>query len=568
MSALAAELAATHEYDRGWGVNIVPLDEQIVGDVRTALLVVFAAVGLVLLLVCVNVANLLVVHLSSRRRELAVRTAMGAHPSRLVRQLVTESFVLAALGCLAGVLVAVQTVDALVALAPADLPGLDRVGIDATALAYAAALAVVTATAVSLMPALGLLGRRTAQDLRDGGTRTTDRGQRVRNVLVTAQVALALVLAVSAGLLAKSFSRLRGVEPGFDASGVLAARVNPPRDAYPDDQSRARFYDEVVGRLATVPGIRAAGATVRLPLDGLWIGTSFRLFDRPEPTPEDRPVADIRSVTPGYFRTMDIPLLDGRDFVAGDRAEAPNALVINETMARTFWPDGSPIGQEVSINLGDPRYVGRVVGVVGDVKHQGLDYVPRSMIYLAHSQFTPGSMHFVVRTDGDPTQLAGAVRRVVRDVDPALPVYGITTVGALVDRALAADRFSTTLLGAFALLALTLAAVGIYGVIAYSVARRTAELGIRIALGAARQRILRLVLRQGVLLVAWGTGLGLLGAALVTQPLSGLLFEVSPRDVGVFALTAALLITVAIAACLLPAHRAAAIDPIQALRQE
>jgi predicted permease len=566
---VAARLAEQHPYNDGWSANVVPMFDEVVGDARALVLMLLGAVGLVLLIACVNVAAMVLARGSARARELAVRQALGAGRWRLAGQLLAEGLVLAACAALAGVAIGAWGRDALVALAPAELPRLDHVALSPTVLAFTAGLTLVSGLVLGLVPLVRAGGPDLHAMLRGGGRGVTDHaGRRVRDGLVLVEVALAVVLCVAAGLTIKSFSQLRQVDPGYRPDGVLTARLALPGSRYEDDADIAAFYVSLLERLRARPGVVEAAATARLPLDGVWVGTSFVLRDRPEPPRAERPVADIRVITPRYFQTLGIRLRAGRDFTADDREGAPRVAVINETMARTYWPEGGVLGQEVAVNVANPTYLATVVGVVGDEKHQGYDTSPRAMIYLAHDQLPIGAMSLAIRAGGDPIALAGLLRAEVAAIDPAAPVYAIAPMTDLVSRSMASDRFGTLLFAAFAALAMTLAAVGTYGVVAYGVSRRTRELGVRVALGAGRRGVLTLVVRDGMRPVVAGTVLGLVAAFALTRLLRTLLFEVSPTDPTMFAVAALVLLGAAFAACLIPARRAAGIDPNEVLRDE
>jgi predicted permease len=569
LRGVAARLAEQHPYDEGWSVNVVPLFDEVVGEARPLVLVLLGAVGLVLLIACVNVAAMVLARGSARDRELAVRRALGAGRWRLARLLLTEGLALALLAAVAGLALGAWGRDALVALAPDGMPRLDDVRLSPMVLGVVAGVTLFTGVALGLVPLLRAGARDLQSALRGGGRGLTDRGgRRLRNGLVLVEVALAVLLSVAAGLTLKSFTLLRRVDPGYRSEGVLTARIALDGDRYDDDPAIAAFYAALLDRLRARPGVRDAAATARLPLDGLWVGTSFVLRDRPEPPRAERPVADIRVVTPRYFQTMGIPLRAGRDFAPGDRDGAPRVAVINETMARTYWAGGSAVGQQVAVNLADPTYLATVVGVVGDVKHQGYKTTPRAMIYLAHDQLAVGAMSVALRTEDDPAALAGTLRAEVAALDPAVPVYAVAPMTDLVARSMAADRFGTLLFTAFAALALTLAAVGTYGVVAYGVTRRLRELGIRVALGAARRHVLALVVRDGMRPVIAGVAVGLAAAFVLTRLLRTLLFAVSPTDTTTFVAAASVLLGAALVACLVPARRAAAVDPVEVLRDE
>ena len=569
LRTVAAALAARFPYDEGWSVNVVPLFDELVGDARTLVLVLLGAVGLVLLIACVNVAAMVLARGSTRGRELAIRRALGAGGWRLARQLLAEGLTLAIVAAAAGLAVGVWGRDALVALAPEDIPRLDDIALSPMVLAVAAGVALLTGVTLGLVPLLSTGGAGLQGVLRAGGRGITERGgRRVRDALVLAEVALAVLLCVASGLTIRSFGLLRRVDPGYRAEGVLTARIALGGERYADDPAIAGFYATLLDRLRARPGIVDAAATARLPLDGQWVGTSFLLRDRSEPPRAERPVADIRVITPRYFQAMGMRLRAGRDFQPGDREGAPRVAVVNETLARTYWPDGSAIGQQIAVNIADPTYLATIVGVAGDEKHQGYKTTPRAMIYLAHEQLAVGTMSVALRTGGDPAALAGTLRGEVAALDPTVPVYAVAPLTDLVARSMAADRFGAILFAAFAALALSLAAVGTYGVVAYAVTRRLRELGIRVALGAARRRVLALVVRDSMRPVVAGVVLGLVAAFALTRLLRTLLFTVSPTDPSTFTVAAAVLLGAALIACLVPARRAANVDPMEVLRDE
>ncbi|HEX9728297.1 MAG TPA: ABC transporter permease [Gemmatimonadales bacterium] len=564
MVQLGARLAAEHEYDVGWSVNVVPLMTEVVGAAGPMLLILQVAVALVLLIAMVNVGNLFLIRGAARQHELALRAALGAGRARLSRDLMAESLIVGGLAGGVALLLMFWGIDALIGLAPVAIPGLDHTRIDWTVMGSLLVVLALVVCAVGLVPALRASRAAPSSALHEQRTGMAPAAARARATLVVAQVALAFVLAVGAGLTARSLGHLRAVDPGFDADRVLTAQVSLAGNRYPDDARRVSFYRDLTERLEAVPGITSAGATSKLPLDGAWIGTSYLLGGEPDPGPGARPVADIRSVTPGYFRTMGIELLAGRDFAAGDTPDAPAVAVINQTMADTHWPGGAA-GQHITVRLGD-GIDATVIGVVGDVRHQGIDRKPRAMVYFPHSQFTVSGMDVVVRTDGDPVQLASNTRRAVRTLDAAVAVYAVEPMARLVDRDLARVRFATALLAGFALLALVLTVIGTYGVIAYSVYRRRRDMGIRLALGATERRVRRLVLAEGLKLVGWGVVLGAVLAVASTRVLRSVLYDLSPTDPAVLLGVAVVLTAAALLASVIPAWRISRLEPAEALR--
>lgn len=569
-----------NEYTAEFAGFAVPAARELVGDIRPVLLVLMGAVGLLLLIACANVAGLLLARAEARQKEIAVRAALGANPRRLVRQLLTESVVLALTGGVVGVLLASWLVSVLLAAAPPTLPRLDSIELDGWSLGFAAVLSLATGLLFGLAPALHAAAPNLFLTLTEGGRGgTAGHGrQRFRRGLVVAQIALALVLLVGAGLLIQSFVRLRAVDPGFVPEHLLTARLelSPVRYAG-NDQIRA-YYQELIRRLEAVPGVRAAGTVKALPMTELELGDWSFLqegrFSLP-PRPSEWTLAYWQAVSSGYLETMRIPLLQGRGIEDRDRIGAPGVALVNRTLARQVWPDGNVVGQRILLGGGATDSVWRtIVGVVGDIRHRGLDAAPQPEIYLPHTQFPAGTgialrtLRVVLRSDLDPAQLTAALRATVAGLDPDIPLTDVRTMEDAMGRWAAERRLTMSLVAAFALAAIVLGGVGIYGVTAHMVAQRTREIGIRIAMGAVPVKILGLVLRQGAWLAAVGIGAGLLAALATTRLLSGLLFGVTPSDPVTFALTAAFLALVATLAALLPAVRATRVDPIEALRAE
>ena len=569
-----------YEYQQDFGGFAVPAMEESVGRIRPVLVLLMGAVGLLLLIACANVASLLLARAEARQREIAVRAALGARSGRLVRQLLTESLVLAAAGGGAGVLLASWLVHALVAAAPPTLPRLESIGLDGWSVAFAAVLSLGTGLLFGLAPALHAAGPNLFLMLTDGGRAGTAgrQRQRLRRGLVVAQIALALVLLVGAGLLIQSFARLRGVDPGFVPDGLLTARLELSPVRYPrNDQIRA-FYEELVRRLEQVPGVAAVATVKALPMTQLELGDwSFVEEGRHSlpPRPADWVLANWQAVSPGYFETMRIPLLQGRDVAAADRVGAPGVAIVNRTLARRAWPGGDALGKRILLGGGASDSVWRtVIGVAGDVRHRGLDVEPQPEIYLPHAQFPAGTgtalrtLRLVLRSERDPVALTSAVRAAVASLDPDLPLAEVQTMEEAMGSWAAERRLTMLLVAGFAVVAIVLGGVGIYGVMAHMVAQRTREIGIRIAVGAVPREILALVLRQGAWLAGLGIAAGTLAGLGAARLLSGLLYGIAPTDVPTFLATAVLLAAVAAAASLLPAVRATRIDPIEALRAE
>jgi len=557
--------------DTGWGVNLVPLHEQSVGGIRPALLILLGAVGFVLLIACANVANLQLTRATSRHREMALRAALGASRRRIARQLLTESMLIAVAGGAAGVLLANWVVAILVSLAPRGLSELRTVHLDLRVLAFTAALVLVTGILFGIAPALDATRRDVNESLKEEGRSAgqSGRGNWLRRIFVVAETALALVLLIGAGLLIRSFSRLQAVSPGFDPHNLLTMKLDLPSSKYSKDAQRIAFFRQLLDRVRALPGVESASGNVALPFTGLGSRTGFTIAGRPvPPAMSDRPTVDVRVVEPEYFRTMRIPLIRGRFFDAREETEESHVVIINETMARENWPNQDPIGQQVVIDMKDNNVPSTIVGVVGDVKHEGLDATPIAMSYWPHPELTYSQMTLAIRTTGDPMHLSLAVQQQLRELDKDQPVSQIRTMDQWMADSTSQARFNTVLLATFAGVALLLAVVGIYGVMAYSVTQRTREFGIRMALGAQIADVLRLVTREGFSLALAGVALGLILSLAMTQLLRSLLFQVSALDPWVFGGVAALLSVVALGACLIPARRATHVDPMVALRYE
>jgi putative ABC transport system permease protein len=572
MVALAAQLAVEKpRLDTGWSVTLVPIHEQTVGDVRPALLVLAGAVLVVLLIACVNVANLLLARSTVRARELQLRAAFGAGRGRLVRQLVTESLVLAAAGGAAGLGLALLFHRGLLALAGTrvPIPRLAQTSLDAPVVAATLALALVSGLAVGLVPALTATGAL-GDGLRDGGRHgAAPRARRALHALVIAEVALSLVLLTAAGLLGRSLLRLQDVDPGFRTTGVLTARVQVPPAAYREEAAVARFYAQLVARAGALPGVQRAAAISFPPLAGPGMATSFHRLDQPAPPDGQAPTTDVRPVSPGYFRTMDIPLRAGRDVAEGDTLDAPLVAVVSAELARQQFGDASPLGRRLHVNIGrDGGMDVEVVGVSGDVRLSSLTTTPRPIVFLPHAQLPIGVATLMLRTDLPAEGVLPGLRAALRELDAGVPLADVQGIEALVGATLARPRALSLLIAAFAVMALLLAAVGVYGVMAYAVAQRTQEIGVRMALGASTEAVFRLVLRQAAVLVGGGIGLGLVVAAATAGLLRTQLFGIEPLDPWTFAGTATVLAAIALLASYVPARRGMRIDPIQALRAD
>ena len=564
-AVLAAQLERAHpETNTGAGINIVPLHEQIVGQIKTGLLVLLGAVGFVLLIACVNIANLLLARASGRSREIAVRMALGADRGRVVRQLLTESVVLAGIGGACGVLLGLWGVSALVSIAPAGAPRLDEIGLDGTVLAFAVLLTLATGILFGLVPALQSSRSDFTPALREGGRGSAGpAGQRTRRALIVVEVAIALVLLVGSGLLMRTFLRLQATDLGFDPRGVLTGVVVPPAAKYQQGDQQVALYDRLLERTAALPGVAKAALTSVIPLGGD-SDMDFQIEGRPAPRDNtESTVTWYRLVSAGYLDAMGIRLREGRGFEV--RETAPS-VIVSETSARRYWPGRSALGARVRFGDSSPWFT--VIGVAGDVKFGGARGAPRAEMYLPYWQFPERGINIVLKAHGDPGLLSGPLRQAVREIDPDLPVAGLQTMGEAVGDSISQSRFFALLVGVFAVLALTLAAIGIYGVMSYVVAQRTAEIGVRMALGAGRREVFSLVVGEGLKLAAAGVLAGFVTALVVTRSISSLLFGVEAQDPLTFGLTVATLLGVAALASIIPAHRATRVDPMTALRTE
>ncbi len=571
MDTIATRLAREYpDFNSGWGVNVVPLASDMVSDVRPALLLLLAAVGLVLLVACVNVANLLLARASGRRREFALRAAIGAGRGRLLRQLLTESLLLAGCGGALGLVVAAWLLKLLLGIATdqVPIPRLNEVHLNPQVLLFVLAVTLITGLAFGLAPALTASRLDLHDSLKEGRGSEGQHGRRRHDALVVAEVALALVLLMGAGLMLRSFWTLTHVDPGFRSDHVLSMWTMLPGGTYRTAEQRAAFFDRAVDRLQALPGAQSAAAVTYLPLTGLGSATTFWVNDRAKPAPGQEPAADVRAVTPDYFRTLGIPLLRGRTFSGRDRADSPQVAIVNEALARMFWPGRNPIGQRITYSWGDDIPL-EIVGVVGDARLVTLsDDEIRPAIYRPQTQQPSMFMSLVVRTAGDPLTLAPAARAAIHAIDPNQPLSDVASMETVQSDSLAQPRLLALLLGLFGFSALLLAAVGIYGVMAYAVARRTQEIGVRMALGADRSRVVRLVVGRAMWLAGLGLAIGLAGALATTRVLDSLLYGITATDPATFVGVPLILAAVALVASLLPARRATRIDPMVALRTE
>jgi putative ABC transport system permease protein len=570
METIGARLqAANPGLDKGWKPVLVPLRQEVAGHAEPALLTMAAAVGLLLLMACANVANLLLVRGAARRKEIAIRVALGAGRRRIAAQLLSESVLLALAGGALGTALARGGMALLERFGPANPPGLARASLDGRLLLFTLAVSAGAGLLCGLAPGIQALKSGLNGALTEGGRGgTAGRGGRaMRNALVVFEVALAVVVLIGGGLLMRSFERLRAADPGFQSARLLTFHLPLAggRNAAPG--RRAAFLQEVEDGIGALPGVRGVGAVNALPLEGVGVGTTFALGDRAGPPPDQRPMALMRTASPAYFRAMGIPLLAGRVFAVSDGAQAPPVVIVNRMLARRYWPADNPIGGVLSVDAITGR-TAEVVGVVGDVKPEGLESEDWPTVYNPYAQAPAPTMAVVVRTARDPRLLAAAVEREVHRHDAAQRVAEVRSMDEVLAGALAEPRFNAALAGIFAQIAFALAAVGIYGVISYDVSRRTNEIGIRSALGAQPAAVLALILGQGARLAAAGIALGMAAAFALTRLMAGLLYQVKPTDAWTFTAVPLFLGAVALLASYIPSRRAMALDPVAALRHE
>jgi putative ABC transport system permease protein len=570
MTAIARQLEGENPaFDTGWTVNVEPLRESLVSDLRASLLVLLGAVGLLLGAACANVANLLMARQVSRRLEIAVRTAMGADLGRLVRQLLTESLALGLLGGALGVAMARWIVLGLLALAPQELSRNISVAVDYRIVLFACVTSLLTGVVFGVAPSLFASRLAGVAGLREGGRGSLGGPAHLRAWLVGAEVALSVMLLSGAGLLFRSLVGLQGVDPGLNPAGVLTFRVLLPTARYPKPASRTEFFERALGEIERLPGVKHASAVSFLPFAGLAAATDLRIEGRPPAPPGQEPSAVVRTVMPGYFRVLAIPVRKGRVFEPRDNVpQSPYRFVVNEAFVQTYMAGEEPLGQRISVDMDDTNPFGEIVGVVGNVKEGALDKEPEPTVYYVHSHLNYTGMAFVVRSQGDPLAQAEPVRRVIQGLDRSQPIAEVRTMESVVQETFARQRFSAVLLGSFSVASLLLAAIGLYGVMAYSVSERTREFGVRAALGAEPAQIVTLVLRSGMVVAVLGTLAGLGGALALSGALKSLLFGVGPRDAATFASVPVVLVSVALVASYLPARRASRLAPVEALRAD
>ena len=558
-----------HDFNANWGVNVVPLRTQLTGEIRLALFVLLGAVGFVLLISSANVANLLLARAAVRQKEIAIRAALGARRWRVVRQLLTEAVPLAALGGAIGLLLAWWGTSLLVSLSPAELIDLSQVKINLKVLLFTVGVSLLTGIIFSLAPAFETTRLNLNGSLKEGVKGSGGAGNhRLRSVFVIAEVALALVLLVGAGLLIRSLAGLQSVDPGFNARNVLTMRVALPGRKYDQDAKVIGFFQQATQRLRALPGVEDAGAISFLPFAGPFSGTSFEIEGQPKPLAGQEPGTGVCVTDARFFRVMQIPLKRGRLFTDQEASEMRHVVVVNEALARKYFPNEDPLGKRITIDMKDNNVPTEIIGVVGDARHMRLDEEVEPMSYWPQPELTYSFMTLVIRTRGDAGNVAAGARGVIQSLDSEQPVADVRTMDSLLANSIARARFSALLLAVFASVALVLAAIGIYGVISYVVAQRGHEIGLRMALGAQARDVVRLVLRHGMMLAGLGVAIGLAGAFALTRVMTTLLFGVTPTDAVTFVTVSALLLIVAFLACYIPARRATKVDPLVALRYE
>jgi predicted permease len=579
MNTISSRLERQYpEDDKGWGALVRPLHADMVGDVRPALLVLLGSVAFVLLIACVNVANLTLAKTFSRQKEFAIRTAMGASASRVLRQILVESVLLSLTGGAIGLIYAHFGVRLIMAFLADKVPHAVEVGLDISVLLFTVVISVLTGVLAGVLPGLRLSRPNVNQALKQGLGRTDadSSGHNTRGILVVAEVALSLVLLFGAGLMIRSFQQLQRVNPGFDADNVMTMSLAVAGAKFPSPVQQTAFYEQVLYRVRSLPGVESAGVIDDVPLNGNGSHQPIAIEGRPTQAMADQPEVDVRLASPGYMKSMRIPIVRGRDFNDSDVAGRPAVILISESMAREFWAGQDPIGKRLTMTF-FPGVVREIVGVVGDVKIDGLDQTrPSATLYVPASQVSEGfagqwssfPMTLVVRTANNPGGIASATTNAVHEVDPELPVRDVLTMNEVMANSVAQQRFNMMLLGAFGILALFLAAIGIYSVLSYSVRRRVQEIGIRLALGARLADVLRMVVVEGMRPVLFGVVLGIAGAFALGRLLASLVYAVRPTDPLTFFGSAVLLALISLLACMIPAYRAARVDPLAALRYE
>jgi putative ABC transport system permease protein len=569
VEGLVTEITSMYpDFEAGWGVNLVPVHQDMVSSIRPTALVLLGTVGFVLLIACANVANLLLSQAASREREIAVRSALGASRWRITQQLLIESVLLAVLGGALAILAARWTISALVLLIPKELH-LASIDLNWPIVVFTACISLLTGLLFGIVPALDATRANSSDALREGGrSETGARGHRLRNVFAVAQISLSLVLLAGAGLLIRSFVRLSSVDPGFNPRNLVMARIDLPSAKYPKNAQYVDFFQRLLEQVRVIPGVRAATTNNSFPLTGMTPGTSFNIIGKPTPPAGQDRVTEVQIVGSDYFHTMGIPVRRGRTFTDREETLMSHVVMISEQLARQFFPDEDPLGQKVIIDMKDKNEPCEIVGIVADVKRAGLDTVPVAMSYWPHAELPFSSLMLAVRTDGDPLAKVGAIRDIVHRMDPDLPLSGVLTMDQSLSESVARQRFGAVLVGILAGIALFLAAIGIYGVVAHAMSLRTREFGIRMAMGAEAGDVGWLVFRHGMTLAGVGVAVGVAAALGLTQLIRGLLFGVSAHDPETMAEVIAFLVAVTLAACWIPARRATHTDPLVALRYE
>jgi putative ABC transport system permease protein len=554
---------------KGWSRSrVTPLQKQVAGDSSRPLLLILGAVALVLLIVCFNVAGLLLARSLARQREFAVRAALGAGPARVLRQLLTESLLLAFTGGSVGMGVAAAAVKMVKVVGPKTLPRLQEAGVNFQVFGFAFVITVATGILFGLAPALGTGRTSLAESLKEK-TQAGTRNPRMRSALVVSQIALAVMLVIASGLLVRTFYRLLSSDSGFRSEHVLAFELSLPSTQYPDREAIARFYQQALPRLRSIAGVESVGITEAIPMGGATESTAIRIVGRPVRKGDPPPIVNYTVVSPGLFSSLGTPLLRGRDVLDSDILAAPPVTVINRAMARQYWPNEDPLGKQVLVPA--QRVPATIVGIVPDIKHSSLREVPGPEMFEPYTQNVWPSlalMQVVIRTKAAPMTVIGAARQAIHEIDPGLPLANVSTLTTLTETAMAGERFSMLLVGSFGLLAVFLAAVGVYSVISYSVARRTREIGIRVALGAQRGQIFGMIIRHGIGLAGLGIFVGVIAALGMGRILTGFLYEVSAADPLTYASVSVFLVAIALGASYFPARRAAAVNPLEALRIE
>jgi putative ABC transport system permease protein len=569
LSGIAKQLErALPKFNTGWDVNVIPIHEQIVGEIRPILVVLFAAVAFVLLIACANVANLLLSRAAARQKELALRAALGASRLRLVRQMLTESVLLSLMGGALGVFLAYWGIQLLIGLGPDNIPRLNEVTLDLRVLVFTFGISLLTGVLFGLIPALQASRPDLNDALKEGSRGSTGgRSGTFRNIFVVAEVSLALVLLIGAGLMIRSFLRLQSVETGFNPQNVLTMRAQLPKKKYPDEHQIVEFFKKAQDHIAALPGVQAVGAISYLPLNGgLASRDGFKIPGQPAPLPGQEPGVEVRVITPGYFKAMGIPLLKGRLLDERD-VKGSRVLLINETIAKKYFAGVDPIGKQLEVSW-DGSGPDEIVGVVGDIREGALNKEPEPAIYWSHARETYSGMALVVRTSGDASRFASAVQKEIRAIDPEQPIADVRTMDQVIAKSITRPRFNTLLLTIFAGVALVLASVGLYGVMNYSATQRTHEVGIRMALGATRTDIMKLVVGNGMMLTLAGIVIGVVASVALTRVMANLLFGITATDLTTFVAVSAVLAAVAFIANYIPARRATRVNPVIALRYE